>query len=83
MANKKNTEHEEVYEEVVEAVPVVISRVEVPAPTAQVRPRGITLEQYASQKGIKPQHLGGMRAFISNPSRLRTLEGWESVFSNY
>lgn len=81
MANKKNTEYE-VYEEIVEVEREVV-RVEVPAPTAQVRPRGITLEQYASQKGIKPQHLGGMRAFISNPSRLRTLEGWESVFSNY
>lgn len=80
MANKKNTE-QEVYEEVVEIEQEVV--IPVAAPTAQVRPRGITLEQYASQKGIKPQHLGGMRAFISNPSRLRTLEGWESVFSNY
>lgn len=84
MANHKKTDEKEVVqEEILEEVTPVVE----PAPafaevvTRNLRP--LSLEQWASLKNIKPQHLGGMRAFIKNPSHPRSVEAWDKVFSTY
>lgn len=47
------------------------------------KPRGLTFTQWASLRGFRPQHLGGMRAFLKNPSQLRSAEDWDKVFETY
>ena len=91
MASKKNNEKsapselEEVQEEdFIEEVapePVAAAPVAVAAPVA--KPRVMSFTQWASLRGFRPQHLGGMRAFLKNPSQLRSVDSWDKVFETY
>lgn len=57
-----------------------------PAVVAPVKKpvRKITFEQFvARQKHIKKHHVAGLRAFVSNPDKLRSEEEWKTLFSNY
>lgn len=90
---KNNTPEEsetvEVAELVVVEKEVEVAVVEAPKPPAppakqkKKKKKGLSLTQYASRKNIKARHLGGLRAFIKNPSRLRSLEEWDAAFKNY
>lgn len=56
------------------------------APTVGPLPRAskvISFHQWAARRGIKKQHLRGMRAFVSNPNQSRSLEEWDSIFEKY
>lgn len=60
--------------------------VELPKPVVEVKPepRRISIEQYAARKEhIRPQHIGGLRAFVTNPDKFRSEEEWDSLFKNY
>lgn len=48
-----------------------------------VNVKSISFEQWAALKGIRPQHLRGMRAHVSDVHRPRPASEWDQVFSNY
>lgn len=51
---------------------------------AAVKPsRRYSFEQWASRRGVKAHHRGGLRAFIKNPDKPRTLEDWDACFKGY
>lgn len=92
-SRKRNTAPtEELVEEVEKAAeeaeperepePVVVQQ-PVVSQAPKRRVRGLSLAQYAAQRQVKRHHLGGMRAFIKNPDRVRTLEEWDKVFRDY
>lgn len=87
MASSKKSSEKEVSVE--PEIPEKESKViEVPAPPqpkpALIRkPRGLSFTQWASLRGFKQQHLGGMRAFLKNPAQLRSAEDWDKVFETY
>ena len=86
MSNKrKATENTDDLVEEVEEITVVVTPEEVVQPPTPVkRARGLTLEQWASMRKVRPQHLGGMRAFLPNSSsQTRTAESWDKVFATY
>lgn len=39
--------------------------------------------QWAVRRAVKTRHQPGMRAFVQNPSKSRTLEEWDSLFETY
>lgn len=45
--------------------------------------RRYSFEQWASRRGVKAHHRGGLRAFIKNPDKPRTLEDWDACFKGY
>ena len=51
------------------------------APT--VPARRVTFEQWSSRRSIKKEHLRGMRAFVKNPTRVRTMAEWDAAFKAY
>jgi hypothetical protein len=53
-----------------------VSPVEVPA-------KNLSFEQWASRRGIRSHHRGGLRAYVSNVSKHRTLEEWDECFRGY
>jgi len=54
------------------------------APKAAVKPaRRYSFEQWASRRGVKAHHRGGLRAFIKNPDKPRPLEDWDACFKGY
>jgi hypothetical protein len=42
-----------------------------------------TFEQWAARRGVKVHHRGGLRAFIKNSTKPRTLEDWDLGFKGY
>jgi hypothetical protein len=42
-----------------------------------------SFEQWASRRGIKEHHRGGLRAFITNSKKHRTLAEWDVCFKGY
>jgi len=51
---------------------------------APVKPaRRYSFEQWASRRGVKAHHRGGLRAFTKNPDKPRTLEDWDACFKGY
>lgn len=46
------------------------------------RPR-MTFAQYAKIKGIRPQHRGGMQAFVKHIKTPRTRAQWDKLFETY
>lgn len=69
---------------VVEEPPVEESK---PAPVKKSPPvkpaKRMNFIRYARAKGIKPTHLAGMKARVSNPKRPRTIEEWDLFFRDY
>ena len=56
----------------------------VAAKAAPVKPsRRYSFEQWASRRGVKAHHRGGLRAFIKNPDKPRPLEDWDACFKGY
>jgi hypothetical protein len=54
------------------------------APTRSIgSPRTFSFDQWASRRGIPSHHRGGMRAFVANSSKARTLEEWDACFVSY
>jgi hypothetical protein len=54
------------------------------AKAAPTKPaRRYSFEQWASRRGVKAHHRGGLRAFIKNPDKPRTLEDWDACFKGY
>jgi len=45
--------------------------------------RRYSFEQWASRRGVKAHHRGGLRAFTKNPDKPRTLEDWDACFKGY
>ena len=55
-----------------------------PKPVQLVRPpKTYSFDQWASCKGVPKHHRRGMRAFVKNPNRQRTLEQWDACFIGY
>lgn len=42
-----------------------------------------TFEQWAARRGVKTHHRGGLRAFIKNSTKPRSLKEWDSGFEGY
>lgn len=42
-----------------------------------------SFEQWASRRDVPQRHRGGLRAFISNPQKIRTLTEWDKCFETY
>jgi hypothetical protein len=42
-----------------------------------------TFEQWAKRRGIPTRHKGGLRAYVDNVNKPRTLEEWETCFKDY
>jgi hypothetical protein len=42
-----------------------------------------TFDQWAARRGVKNHHRGGLRAFIKNSKKPRTLEDWDLGFKGY
>jgi len=42
-----------------------------------------SFEQWASRRGVKNHHRGGLRAFITNSKKSRTLSEWDACFTGY
>lgn len=42
-----------------------------------------SFDQWAARRGVPKRHRGGLRAFVKNPNRVRTLEDWDKCFENY
>lgn len=42
-----------------------------------------SFEQWAARRGVKEHHRGGLRAFVKNPNKYRTLEEWDKCFVGY
>jgi hypothetical protein len=42
-----------------------------------------TFEQWAARRGVKNHHRGGLRAFIKNSTKPRTLADWDLGFKGY
>ncbi len=53
-------------------------------PAQKVVPnRRYTFTQWAVRRGVKTRHQPGMRAFIKNPNKPRTIEEWDKLFVTY
>lgn len=53
-------------------------------PVVVVRPpKMYSFEQWAARRGVPKHHCRGMRAFVKNPNRTRTLEMWDECFVGY
>jgi len=42
-----------------------------------------SFDQWASRRGVKNHHRGGLRAFITNSKKSRTLAEWDACFTGY
>jgi len=42
-----------------------------------------SFDQWASRREVKARHRGGLRAFVTNPRKHRTLEEWDKCFIGY
>lgn len=42
-----------------------------------------SFDQWASRRAVKERHRGGLRAFVKNPGKHRTLEEWDKCFVGY
>ncbi len=60
---------------------------EIKAPSAPVVPvveaKKITFKQFIAGKNVKPQHVSGLKAFIGNIEKLRTVQQWEDLLKGY
>lgn len=60
-----------------------------PAPAAKVKPlparpeKTYSFDQWAARRGVPTHHRGGMRAFVTNHKKPRTLEAWDVCFKDY
>ncbi len=45
--------------------------------------RKVSFEQWASARGVKEHHKGGMKAHVPNHKVSRSYEAWDKVFSDY
>lgn len=55
-----------------------------PARRPAVKPeKRYSFEQWASRRGVKEHHRGGLRAFITNSKKHRTLAEWDACFKGY
>jgi hypothetical protein len=65
---------------------VVTKKKSRPAPAARpaVKPeKRYSFEQWATRRGVKEHHRGGLRAFITNSKKHRTLAEWDVCFKGY
>lgn len=55
-----------------------------PARRPAVKPeKRYSFEQWASRSGVREHHRGGLRAFITNSKKHRTLAEWDACFKGY
>lgn len=54
-----------------------------PAPRRPARKRTYTFEQWAQRRGVPSHHKGGLRAYVPNVNKSRTLEEWDACFKDY
>lgn len=47
------------------------------------RTREYTFEQWARRQGVKQHHKGGLRAYVPDVERARSLEEWDACFKDY
>ena len=74
---KKKSHRREVDEQLVGQEANILAQV------AKVSDKLFSLEQYAFREGKPSKHIPGMRAFVKNPEKKRTLKEWASLFSQY
>lgn len=61
---------------------VVVKKRETPSRPA--KPEKLhSFEQWASRRGVVAHHRGGLRAFITNSTKHRTLDEWDACFKGY
>ena len=66
------------------AVKKAVKKAAPPVRKAAVKPaKRYSFEQWASRRGVKEHHRGGLRAFVKNPAKPRTLEEWDKCFVGY
>ncbi len=47
------------------------------------RARVYTFEQWARRRGVKQHHKGGLRAYVPDVGRSRSLEEWDDCYKDY
>lgn len=47
------------------------------------REKLITFQAYCKIRNILPHHTFGMRAFVKNPDKPRTVTNWDEIFKSY
>ena len=47
------------------------------------RARVFRFEQWAARRGVAQHHQGGLRAYVQNVHKPRTLEEWDKCFQDY
>lgn len=52
-------------------------------PVAVKPEKRYSFEQWASRRGVKEHHRGGLRAFITNSKKHRSLAEWDACFKGY
>jgi len=67
-----------------ESIPEVPKEEPTPAPVKKkFRGRKYTFEQWAKRRGVLAHHKGGLRAYVANVNKPRTLEDWDECFKDY
>ncbi len=54
-----------------------------PKPAAIRRARVYRFEQWAARRGVPQHHQGGLRAYVRDVHKPRTLEEWDECFKDY
>lgn len=58
-----------------------------PAPKKAAAPKKkakrYSFEKWAARNGVKPHHKAGLKAFVKNINKLRTLAEWDECFKGY
>lgn len=54
-----------------------------PRPAPKLPKKLFTFDQWAARNGVPTHHRGGMRAFVENPNKPRSLEDWDMAFLDY
>lgn len=91
MAKKKNSDQSKKESEMVtEPVESEVALKELNKPKKEVQivapkkvEKAYSFEQWAKRRGVPKHHHGGMRAFVKNPNKSRSLEQWDKLFANY
>jgi hypothetical protein len=55
-----------------------------PSPVVMLKPQKLySFDQWATRRGVPTHHRGGMRAFVKQPDKQRTLEQWDECLKGY
>lgn len=54
----------------------------IPVPIT-IKVKRYSFEKWAARRGVKSHHRPGLKAYVKNVNKLRTLEEWDECFKGY